>query len=486
MRFDTKLRLTPRLNPLNKPIAALAAQILRMRSYLRLRPFETETVEGRAQERMRRVVLTAVVSAAARGISLLTSLISIPLTIDYLGAERYGLWMTISSTIAILGFADFGIGNGLVNAIAEAHGKNDRRLAREYISSALFMLSSIAFLTALIFVFIYPRISWANTFNVTSSQAVLEVGPAIAVFVGCFLVNLPLGVIQRTQMGYQEGFANGIWRAAGNLLGLAGVVLAITLRAGLPWLVLAMSGAPVIATLLNGIVVFGFQRPWLRPQFRSFSTRSAGRILNVGVFFFVLQVASAVGYRSDNIILARILGPEMVTQYAVPLRLFSIIPMLQGFVLMPLWPAYGESTARGDVAWIKKTLRRSLVLSVVVSAPLVLVLVVFGVPILHWWVGPEVTPSTALLAGFGLWTLLSSLGGPLAMFLNGLGVMKFQAVCATLMAAANVALSIYLVRTIGLPGIIISTIIAQVIFILLPTAFYVPRLWASLQSKKAG
>ena len=442
---------------MTKDIAAFAARVLRLRSYLRHRPFETDTEEGRAQERLRRVVLTAVVSGGARGISLLTTLISVPLTIDYLGAERYGLWMTISSTIAILGFADFGIGNGLVNAIAEAHGKNDRRLARKYISSALLLLSSIAVFAALIFVLIYPLISWSNTFNVMSYQAVMEVGPAIAVFIGCFLINLPLGIIQRTQMGYQEGFVNGIWRAVGNLLGLVGVVIAIELRAGLPWLVLAMTGAPVIATLVNGIVMFGFQRPWLRPQFRSFSYRSAGRILNVGVLFFVLQVAAAVGYRSDNIILARILGAEMVMHYVVPMRLFSIVSMIQGFVLTPLWPAYGESTTRGDVEWIKKTLKKSLVLSFVVTAPVVLILVVFGVPILHLWVGPKVTPSSALLVGLGLWTLLTSLG----------------------------AMSIYLVRSIGLPGIIVSTIIAQVVFILIPSAVYVPRLLASLQSKRA-
>ena len=135
--------------------------------------------------------------------------------------------------------------------------------------------------------------------------------------------------------------------------------------------------------------------------------------------------------------------------------------------------------------WIKKTLKKSLVLSFVVTAPVVLILVVFGVPILHLWVGPKVTPSSALLVGLGLWTLLTSLGGPLAMFLNGLEVMKFQAVCATLMAVANIAMSIYLVRSIGLPGIIVSTIIAQVVFILIPSAVYVPRLLASLQSKRA-
>jgi O-antigen/teichoic acid export membrane protein len=46
--------------------------------------------------------------------------ISVPLTLTYLGSERYGMWMAISSIVALLAFADFGLGNGLVNAIAVA------------------------------------------------------------------------------------------------------------------------------------------------------------------------------------------------------------------------------------------------------------------------------------------------------------------------------------------------------------------------------
>ncbi|MDF1514947.1 MAG: MATE family efflux transporter, partial [Anaerolineae bacterium] len=215
-----------------------------------------------------------------------------------------------------------------------------------------------------------------------------------------------------------------------------------------------------------------------------FSSQSAGRILKVGLLFFVLQVAATVGYRSDNIIIARMLGAEMVTHYAIPIRLFSIVSTILGFVLTPLWPAYGESIARGDVEWIKNMLKKSLLLSMAVSVPIVLVLVTFGVQILYLWVGPEVIPSTRLLLGFGLWTLLSSLGGPLAMFLNGLEAMKFQAACATFMAIANIILSITLVRSIGLPGIIVSTIIAQIVFILIPSAVYIPRLLASVQSQR--
>jgi O-antigen/teichoic acid export membrane protein len=44
--------------------------------------------------------------------------------------------MVLLSIIAAMSFADLGIGNGLMNAISEAYGKDDRKLAREYVTSA--------------------------------------------------------------------------------------------------------------------------------------------------------------------------------------------------------------------------------------------------------------------------------------------------------------------------------------------------------------
>ncbi len=103
---------------------------------LLLHSFDVSTAEGRAKERQRRVALSALASALAKVISVSTALISVPLTLHYLGAERYGMWMTMSSLVAMLGFADLGIGNGLLTSVASAHGRDDRAKIKAYVSSA--------------------------------------------------------------------------------------------------------------------------------------------------------------------------------------------------------------------------------------------------------------------------------------------------------------------------------------------------------------
>jgi hypothetical protein len=184
-------------------------------SLIRLMPFNTDTPEGRSKERLRRVALTALVSAFAQGISMLTLLISIPLTLNYLGAERYGLWITISSLIAVLGFADLGMGNGLLNAVAEANGRNDQKAAESYVSSAFYILTGIALFLGVIWLMVYPHVSWSWLFNVITPKAMAEAGPATSIFIWCMLINLPIGLIQKIYDGYQEGYINGLWRAGG-------------------------------------------------------------------------------------------------------------------------------------------------------------------------------------------------------------------------------------------------------------------------------
>jgi len=80
------------------------------------------------------------------------------------------------------------------------------------------------------------------------------------------------------------------------------------------------------------------------------------RILQGGLLFFVLQLGVTVAYASDNLIIAKILGLDDVAQYSVVSKMFEGVLMVFGLAVTPLWPAYGEAKARGDLHWIKKTL----------------------------------------------------------------------------------------------------------------------------------
>src|SRR3954467_2989232 len=89
-------------------------------SVLRFRAFDTSTSNGRSLERYRRIALTSAASFIGKLIHSAVLFLSVPVAVSYLGKERYGLWMTISSIIAMFGFTDFGLGHGLMSTLSDA------------------------------------------------------------------------------------------------------------------------------------------------------------------------------------------------------------------------------------------------------------------------------------------------------------------------------------------------------------------------------
>jgi O-antigen/teichoic acid export membrane protein len=464
---------------------SLSQHLSRLRgllSVVRWRPYETDTSSGRARERQRRVTLTALASALARAIGFLTNLITVPLAIGYLDTERYGLWMTIISLTAMVGFLDLGIGSGLIGAIASAQARDDREEVRRYVSAASCLLSVICAIFLSLFALGYPWLPWQTLLNVKDVSAAHDGAMAAAALVTCFALGLPLSVVGRIHAGFQEGFEAALWGAAGSVVSLVGVVLMIALREGLPSLVAASAAGPLLAALGNGVFLY-FRRPWLRPRVNCITGYAVRRVFQQGMLFFVLQLGGVIAYRSDNYVINQVLGPEQVTQYTVPFYLFSLAPLLLNLALAPLWPAYADAAARGDANWVRHTLSRSIKLAMLVAGLPALILVLFGVHIIHLWVGDKVIPTFQLLLALGLLSVILAVSNALAMFMNGLNVLGLQVIGGSIMAITNIGLKILLAERIGVSGVAYATVVAQTLCVLIPCLLYVPRLLLTVERR---
>jgi O-antigen/teichoic acid export membrane protein len=439
--------------------------ITRLQSLFRQHPCNTSTVEGRSRERYRRVALTTLSATVAKVIGALTLLVSVPLTLSYLGPERYGLWMVLISIISVMGFADLGIGNGLMNAVSEANGKDDRALAREYVTSAFFLMLGLAAFFAVAGAVSYPFLPWPRLFNVKSGAVAAEGGRAFLVLYCWFVVNLPLGVVTRAQAGLQRGYSSQLVGAFGNIVSLLALLLVIVSRGDLPWLVLASTFGGLTAIVLNGWILFR-EHPWLVPSWQAYRGSSAHKILKLGLMFFVLQCAVAVGYTSDNIVIAQILGVAAVAVYAVPQKLFSFVSMLVSMGITPLWPAYGEAIARGDVVWVRRVFVASLRLTLLITVPLSTLLASAGPWILRVTVGKSLHAPPSLLGVLAMWAVVASVSAPIAMLLNGAGILKVQAVISGVACLTNLALSIFLTRSLGVVGVCLGSILTQLLITL--------------------
>ncbi len=383
--------------------------------------------------------------------------------------------MTVSSAVAMLGFADLGVGSGVMNAVATGHGKDDNQGIRKSIAVGILLLSTIAIFILSIFFVLYPLIPWPKFFNVGSQIAAAEVAPTVAVIVIVFAFSIPAGIALKVQMGLQLGFFSNIWLAVGSVMGLFAVLGVIFFGGGLPYLAAATVAPPVLVGIFAGFYFFYQQRPNLRPNFNNLKISDAKYLAGTSSLFLVLQISGLVAFQKDNLIVMHYLGAGAVATYAVAFKLFSLPIIIMSLFLNAMWPAYAEANSRGDRQWIFHSFRKSIRYSAILVLPMAVVLLLAGQWIIEKWAGSSVVPSWDLLIGLFFWAVLAIFGGNFAMLLNGLGVIRFQVVTSVIMAIVNIALSVWLVQVIGVSGVIWGSVISLVFFLYLPTAIYLRK-----------
>jgi O-antigen/teichoic acid export membrane protein len=272
------------------------------------------------------------------------------------------------------------------------------------------------------------------------------------------------GLLSSVYVAYQEGYLYQGWCALCGLLSATGLLTAIKLQAGVPGLVGGFVGGWLLGELLSALYLFGWHRPWLRPAWRHFDPAQARQLLRSGSQLWVAQVSHVALLQTDLLVVTLLFGAQAVAGYGTSLRLFTLVGAVQAAFVAPLWAAYSEALTRRDVAWLRRTFRRSLVLSLVWALPACVLVYLCAPWLFRVLVTPDVRPQPELLRVLLLAEVLNALRICLAMLLNGLGALRSQVICGPLAGLCNLGLSWWLGRRLGAPGVAWATVISLLVF----------------------
>ena len=435
-------------------------------SLIRLQPFDVTTPDGRSKERLRRGALTALAAGLCQAISLMTPLVTIKISLSYLGAERYGLWMTLTSLVGMLGFCELGLGNGLVTCICRARGREDLNLIRKAVTGTLGVLLAFAAVLVLCAVITWPLVPWARVLNATTPQASKDAEAAVAICLLIFIIALPLGLVQRVQAGFQEEYRSQLWQVAARIAGMMVIVLLAKAHVSFPIFLLAAGLVSPLVLFLNGLVYFGWQRPSVRPRLQEWDSATARLMLRMGQWFLVLAVIRLAAAQVDNLIVAQVQGLASVPAYSIPSRVFEILLAVGGMIYQPMWAANGEALARGEVGWVRRnTARISLLGSGLMLAAGSAFIVLAG-PLFRVWLGRVFEPNYPLMTGFTLWAALLCFAGPYFMVLNGANVVRPQVYVFGVFAVVSISLKYVGARFFGPWAIPWAALIPYVVIVL--------------------
>ena len=404
---------------------------------------------------------------AGRGTAILANFFAVPLTVRYLGAERYGVWVTLTSVLAYLTIFDLGIGSTAINGVAEALANNNFRSARQQINTAYITLAGMAVLAAAGVTLAWPVISWPAVLGAKTVANRGEITVAAGTAIAIVLISFPLSITPRIFGACRKVALSNFWSGLGSILSLAAIVLVTRLKIGLPGLVMAVSGATLLVGIFSTLWLYR-HFDWLQLSFRDVEWSKIHALLRTGLPFFVVQMSGVILFQTDNLIIAQVMSAKSVTPYSITWKLFSYASLLQVVALPTLWPAYADAFARRDFTWIKKTYRYNVLIAVGSTTVFVLALLAVGRGFIAVWAGPSAVPTFGLLAGMGVWTIISSLAWCESCLLGAAGQVKGQALYSLIGAIVNVVASVVLGRLLGLVGIILGTLVAYLFCIIIP------------------
>lgn len=427
-----------------------------------------------ASRRTRGVRLASLTALGARVVTVGVSFLTIPMAKNHLGSEQFGIWVTITSLMTLLSFADLGIGNGVMNAVAQYHGKDDTSLVRRVVSSAALMLAMLGALLGLGLALSIYAFDLEQSFKLNDKIARQQAHDALFIFAGLFAANVVMGWIPRTQAGLQKGYLDGLTQALGGLFSLAGISVCIHRGDTLPMMIFVYMAGPILAVILFG-GVFVKTHASVRPQLEAVNVRVMKQLLRRGLLFFVLQFAAAIGFASDSIVLASRISSLEAGEYSIPAKMFSAISILVGIYVTPLWPAFAEAYGRGDHDWIYRTFRQSFWRSAIFSVVGAVLIAASYEPLTNLWLGhPQAIPKY-LLWSCTAWAIAVASCTPCAMLLNGLEVVRLQVGCAIAFALISILAKWWLVPFWGVTAVPLIGLATYVLTHWIPYALYIPR-----------
>ena len=315
-----------------------------------------------------------------------------PIIIGRLGAEQYGTWALLFSTVDYFRMLDFGFRAATVNACARFRSTGDwAGINRVASTSVAYFVGAAIICVSVVVLFREPLISALKVPDAFSSEA----QTLLIVIAGAVALRLILAPLTAILEAFQRfDLVNHAYIVA--LLVRSSASLALLLSGfGL----LEMAYAVLGAQLLEGVLTVVFVRrvfPEARFRLSDVDRSTIGGLFRFGRYSAVLAAANLVSIQAPTTVLGFLRGPLEVSFFSFPFRL--LMSSAEGLakvadVTTSVTAALDE-TRRTDQVWrVAVTVNRACF---TLFMPLAIFLTLYGTELLRVWT-PEIAEQSGPL-----------------------------------------------------------------------------------------
>lgn len=394
----------------------------------------------------------------SRFVSIGVAIFSVPMLLQLLGTEIYGIWATLVSLIAFIGLLDLGMGNSLKNSVAVSLNESQVEILRnEFV--ALFQLLC---LVSVVVVF-----AFGVALSVSSLLATNLV-PALILFIPP-IVFLPTMLGSSVLQGARATGLQAVLQALGGWFFFIFVLVCYfnKLKPNLAHLALVWS----VLYALSAFGTFYIALKILRlPTTQLFCINYKAfpqKRLKVSISFLILQLSSFVLFNLGNMLVYQYLGSEDVARYDVVNKLFQAGLSIFTIVIGVVWPEIARNRATKNFVKLLSIYKYLIFIAIIFCTGSVLI--GFAAPwIINYWTQQKVQVTTNEAFSIAALVSVQSFAYVGAVFMNSFERIRVQIVFACISIALMVPLSSWLIsKNFG----IMSVPLASMIMNLLPAIF---------------
>ncbi len=401
-----------------------------------------------------------VANYGAFSVSLLCSVISIPILLKRLGAEQFGVYTLALSLATLAQFPFSGLVTGASRIVPGAGPEHATGAARALLragSLAVLAASSALGTIILAALFLLPAgflpAAQQNTF------AVVRTGFALA----C------LGLPARCASYLMEGILLGLFRfrvaavirSAGSVTQAAGAIAVVLAGGSVRALVIFWASASVLLVLAQAatiLLALRGQAPTSQPSWpllKSLVAQTGWLGLEAG--------ADGVAAEVDKLIVSVWASVSAAGYYAIAFRIPAMLLTMICQYTSLYTPIAAAAEGSGNRASLKTVLLRANAQIWMVFLPIAAGLAVWARPLLAWWVSSHSGPIVPLLRVALVIAAVQATQQVTYALLYGLNRVRPLGVIACWQTLLRVALSLWLVRRFGATGVALGALAAVLV-----------------------
>lgn len=390
----------------------------------------------------------------------------VPLVLNYLGAEAYGLVGFFTSLTALLSLLDLGLGASVTREMARLSVEEDAEQTRTTVRTFEVFYWGVGAVAAVIVFLMAPFVAehWLKGRSLSAASiyyALLSMGLVVA-------LQWPMSLYLNVLMGRQQQVvANQVQVLCSTLRSLGVLVVLANVSATVTAYFLWQAAAYLIQTgILAREAYRALPRGVSRPRVRWDVLRAPWRFSTQMMVGYAL---AAVCVQLDRVLIGKMFTLDVLGYYSLAQSLTTLLPAFVTPVFSALFPRFTQLVTRPDRHDTVRAFHDGAQLVSVIALPIAIVGVLFPGEILVAWTGNPLvaqqsgTILSLLFAGAGLNSLMTV---PYAMILAR-GDARLYVRANLIIAVILVPLLFLLCQRFGPPGAALGGIAYNCGFVLL-------------------